>query len=50
MLNAGIANKIFDITVFMFKNHVLNRLDRFVQPVHTLGKIKRQFMEGMDER
>lgn len=50
MLKAGIANKIFDITVFLFKNHVLNKLDRFVQPVRTLGKIKRQFMEGIDER
>jgi AcrR family transcriptional regulator len=50
LLKAGIANKIFDITVFMFKNHVLNRLDRFVQPMEKMGKIKRQFMEGMDER
>ena len=50
MLKAGIANKIFDITVFLFKNHVLNRLDRFVEPLRTMGKMKRQFMEGMDER
>jgi AcrR family transcriptional regulator len=50
MLKVGIANKIFDLTVFLFKNHVLNRLDRFVQPVHAMGKIKRRFMEGMNER
>ena len=46
MLKAGIANKIFDITVFLFKNHVLNKLDHFVQPVRTMAKVKRQFMEG----
>lgn len=49
MLKAGISNKIFDFTIFIFKNHVLNNLDRFIQPVKATGKVKRRFMEGLDE-
>jgi AcrR family transcriptional regulator len=49
MLKAGISNKIFDFAIFIFKNHVLNHLDRFIQPVKATGKIKRRFMEGLDE-
>jgi AcrR family transcriptional regulator len=49
MLKAGISNKIFDFAIFIFKNHVLNNLDRFIQPVKAAGKVKRRFMEGLDE-
>jgi hypothetical protein len=49
LLKAGIANKIFDMAVFLFKTHVLTQLDRFVDPMVTAGKIKRRFMEAMDE-
>jgi AcrR family transcriptional regulator len=48
MLKAGIANKIFDFAVFMFKTHVLNNLDLLMQPVRVADKIKRRFMEGND--
>lgn len=50
MLKAGIANKIFDFTVFMFKTHVLNHLDLFLEPLKAAGKTKRRFMERLDER
>ena len=50
LLKAGIANKIFDITVFMFKTHVLPRLDSFLGPQATASKAKRRFMEAMDEK
>jgi len=50
MLKAGISNKIFDLAVFIFKNHVLTHLDRFIEPVKATGRIKRRFMEEMDAR
>ena len=50
MLKAGIANKIFDFAVFMFKTHILNNLDLLMQPVRAAGKIKRRFMEEDDAR
>ncbi len=49
MLKAGIANKIFDLTIFLFKNHVLKKLDLFAEPFKTAGKTKRRFMEGWNE-
>lgn len=50
LLAAGIANKIFDMAVFLFKTHVLSRMDHFVDPVKEAGRIKRAFMEKMDDR
>jgi AcrR family transcriptional regulator len=50
LLKAGIANKIFDITIFMFKTHILPRLDHFFDPLPTAFKVKRRFMEAMDEK
>ena len=50
MLKAGIANKVFDFAVFMFKNHILNNLDFFMQPVKTAGQVKRRFMERMNDQ
>jgi AcrR family transcriptional regulator len=45
MLKAGIANKLFDLAIFLFKNHVLGKLDLFVEPFKAAGKAKRRFME-----
>lgn len=50
MLKAGIANKLFDFAVFVFKTHVLDNLDIFMQPVETAGRVKRRFMEAMHDR
>ena len=49
MLKAGIANKIFDIAVFLFKNHVLNKIDYLVEPLKKAHQVKRAFMERMDD-
>jgi AcrR family transcriptional regulator len=45
LLKAGVANKVFDITVFFFKTHVLSRMDHFVDPLKTADLVKRRFME-----
>ena len=50
LLKAGVANKLFDLAIFMFKTHVVNHLDALVQPAKTVGEIKRRFMENGNER
>jgi AcrR family transcriptional regulator len=50
LLKAGIANKIFDMAVFLFKTHVLTKAEYFIEPFKRAGKIKRRFMETMDEK
>jgi AcrR family transcriptional regulator len=47
LLKVGIANKLFDIAVFLFKTHVVSRMDYFIDPLQSAGRIKRRFMEGM---
>ena len=49
LLKAGIANKLFDIVVFLFKTHVASRMDLFIDPLKSAGRIKRRFMEGMQD-
>ncbi len=49
-LKAGIVNKIFDMATFLFKQHVLTRLDFFRQQVDTIHKIKREFMSETDAK
>ncbi len=50
MLKAGIANKLFDMAIFLFKTHVLSRMDRWVDAFKSAGKVKRAFMERMDDK
>jgi AcrR family transcriptional regulator len=50
LLKAGIANKIFDFAVFMFKTHILSNLDLLMQPVRAADNVKRRFMAGDDAR
>jgi AcrR family transcriptional regulator len=50
VLKAAIANKVFDFAIFMFKNHILNNLDFFMQPVKSAGQVKRRFMEGLNDQ
>ncbi|MCF6247181.1 MAG: hypothetical protein L3J69_07445 [Desulfobacula sp.] len=45
-LKAGIGNKIFDMGIFLFKNHVLSRMDMIKDHVDTLHGIKKKFMEA----
>lgn len=47
MIKSGIANKIFDIMTFLFKQHVLSKMDLFMDKVQTARSVKRRFMEGL---
>jgi AcrR family transcriptional regulator len=49
LLKAGVANKIFDMAVFLFKNHVLNRMDAFIDPFKGTERVKRRFMEAFKD-
>lgn len=44
-IRAGIGNKIFDMGIFLFKNHLLSRMDLVRDRVDLLHGIKRKFME-----
>ncbi|MBI9088887.1 MAG: TetR family transcriptional regulator [Desulfobacterium sp.] len=46
MLKAGIANKVLDITVFLFRTHILNNLGAVKDGMETMRSIKRNFMEA----
>lgn len=50
VLKAGITNKIFDFAIFMFKQHILNKMDLLMQPLKDFDHVKRRFMEGIDGR
>ena len=49
-LSAGIANKVFDMVTFLFKNHVLGRMGFIQERVEALHAIKREFTGGRRER
>lgn len=49
MIKSGIANKIFDIMTFLFKQHVLSKMDLFMEKIETAHYVKRKFMEGMSD-
>ncbi|MCP4693355.1 MAG: TetR/AcrR family transcriptional regulator [Desulfobacterales bacterium] len=46
MLKAGVANKVFDIATFLFKNHVLNRMNFIKERFNGIHEVKRAFMGG----
>lgn len=48
-LKADLANKVFDMASFLFKTHILSRLDRFAEPMVNTDTVKRRFMEATDE-
>lgn len=45
-IRAGIGNKIFDMGIFLFKNHVLSRMAFVKDRIDTIHGIKRKFMEA----
>ena len=49
MLKAGVANKLFDMAVFLFKTHILDRMEFFMAPLKQTDAVKRRFMEAMDD-
>jgi len=46
VVRSGVVNKAVDIASFLFKNHVLNRMDIFRSRLETFNRIKREFMAG----
>jgi AcrR family transcriptional regulator len=48
-IKAGIGNKIFDMGIFLFKNHVLSHFDSIKEHVETINGIKKKFMDGQNE-
>tara|TARA_B100000614_G_C14533323_1_gene487378 strand:- start:164 stop:901 length:738 start_codon:yes stop_codon:yes gene_type:complete len=48
-IRAGLANKVFDMGVFLFKNHLLSRMDLVRERVDILHGIKRKFMDKADK-
>jgi AcrR family transcriptional regulator len=49
-LRAGVANKVFDLATFLFKNHVLNRMGFIRDRIDTLHAIKQDFTGGRHGR
>lgn len=49
LLKAGVANKLFDMAIFMFRTHILDRIEHLATPLKTAATVKRRFMEAMDK-
>jgi len=50
LLKAGVANKLFDMATYLFKNHVVNRMQLIKDRVDTFHYVKREFMGAINER
>lgn len=50
MLQAGVANKAFDLATFLFKSHILSKIDTLSDPEKMGTTIKRKFMEAIHDR
>jgi AcrR family transcriptional regulator len=54
LIKTGVVNKAFDIASFLFRHHIIDRLDRLKDHVEIAHKVKRQFMgdrhDGSDSR
>lgn len=48
-IRAGIGNKIFDMGIFLFKNHVLSRMNFIKDHVDTIHGMKKKFMEEKND-
>lgn len=46
LIKAGIVNKILDVTSFLFRHHVVDRLDSIRERVDLVRKVKREFTGG----
>ena len=47
-IKAGVVNKALDMASFLFRHHIIDRLDMIKDRVEIVHKVKRQFMEGRD--
>lgn len=45
-ISSGTLNKMFDLGPFLFRQHILNRMDFFQEKAAGLKKVKREFMGG----
>ncbi len=50
VIKSGLVNKTFDIATFLFRNHVLNRMQNVKEHLKTMEFVKREFMGGSNER
>jgi len=48
LIKAGVVNKALDMASFLFRHHIIDRLDMIKDRVEIVHKVKRQFMEGRD--
>ena len=46
---AGVVEKVFDILSFLFRNHILSRLDFIKDNARVFQRVKREFMGGRGE-
>ena len=44
LIKSGLVNKTFDIATFLFRNHILNRMQTMKEGLKTVDFVKRQFM------
>ena len=47
-IKAGVVNKALDMASFLFRHHIIDRLDMIKDRVEIVHKVKRQFMEERD--
>ena len=50
VLKAGVVNKVFDIISFLFRNHIVSRLQSFQGGIDAFSQIKREFMDQVNEK
>ena len=48
-IKAGVIDKVFDILSFLFRNHILSRLDFMKEQAGILRHVKKEFMGGKSE-
>lgn len=46
VLKAGVVNKVFDVLSFLFRNHIVSRLDTFRHGMDAFDEVRRVFMEN----
>lgn len=50
VIKSNIVNKTFDMVTFLFRNHVLNKMQNLTEHFKTAEFIKREFTGGLHER
>ena len=50
VLKAGVVNKAFDILSFLFRNHIVSRLQTFKPGLDVINEVRRAFREDRSER